>query len=92
MVIWGLAALVMLAFWFGQRRALQVRSAEGRSHSLPFYHGAFVALAAAVSAALSTSSPERISGSTYSSRTASPQLIECVAQHVLCGVGCRLFA
>jgi phosphate transport system permease protein len=52
MVIWGLAALVMLAFWFGQRRALQVRSAEGRSHSLPFYHGAFVALAAAVSAAL----------------------------------------
>jgi phosphate transport system permease protein len=50
--VWGLAVLAMLAFWFGQRRALRVRSAEGRGHSLPFYHGAFVALAAAVPAAV----------------------------------------
>jgi phosphate transport system permease protein len=50
--IWGLVALVMLAFWLGQRRALQLRAVEGRGHSLPFYHGAFVALAAAGPAAL----------------------------------------
>jgi phosphate transport system permease protein len=50
--VWGLVALALLAFSLGQRRALQLRAVEGRGHSLPFYHGAFLALAAAVPAAV----------------------------------------
>lgn len=52
MVAFALVALVLLAFWAGQQRALALRRVDGRAHSIPVYHGAFVALAAALPALL----------------------------------------
>lgn len=51
-VVWCLLALLMIAFWWGRSRAVGLRLSAGRSHSLPFYHGAFLAIATAVPAAV----------------------------------------
>ena len=43
-----LAVLVVLAFFYGKSRGSAIGSSDGQLHSLPYYHGYFVALMVAI--------------------------------------------